>query len=65
MSLGLLSGERDALIEDESYKAFYMHGIGHYLGLDVHDVGGYLLDENVTDSLLLAFNDFNAICAKR
>jgi len=41
IELGILSGERDELIEDESYKAFYMHGIGHYLGLDVHDVGDY------------------------
>ena len=39
--LGLLTGEREKLIEDESYKTFYMHGIGHYLGLDVHDVGHY------------------------
>jgi Xaa-Pro aminopeptidase len=41
IELGILSGDRDELIEDESYKAFYMHGIGHYLGLDVHDVGDY------------------------
>jgi Xaa-Pro aminopeptidase len=41
LSLGLLAGDRDILIKDESYKAFYMHGIGHYLGLDVHDVGDY------------------------
>jgi Xaa-Pro aminopeptidase len=41
INLGLLKGEREALIADESYKAFYMHGIGHYLGLDVHDVGDY------------------------
>jgi Xaa-Pro aminopeptidase len=41
LSLGLLAGDRDRLIKDESYKAFYMHGIGHYLGLDVHDVGDY------------------------
>ena len=38
---GILKGDREKLIEDESYKAFYMHGIGHYLGLDVHDVGSY------------------------
>jgi len=41
LEFGLLKGDRDALIEDESYKAFYMHGIGHYLGLDVHDMGDY------------------------
>ena len=39
LTLGILTGERDALIADEAYKAFYMHSLGHYLGLDVHDVG--------------------------
>lgn len=41
LELGLLKGQRETLIEDEAYKAFYMHGISHYLGLDVHDVGDY------------------------
>ncbi len=39
--LGLLQGEPEKLIEEEKYKQFYMHGLGHYLGLDVHDVGAY------------------------
>ncbi|MCG6201017.1 Xaa-Pro aminopeptidase [Psychromonas antarctica] len=39
LELGILQGEREQLIKDEAYKDFYMHGIGHYLGLDVHDVG--------------------------
>ena len=39
--LGLLEGEPAKLIEEEKYKQFYMHGLGHYLGLDVHDVGPY------------------------
>jgi Xaa-Pro aminopeptidase len=39
--LGLLKGEPEKLIEEEKYKQFYMHGLGHYLGLDVHDVGPY------------------------
>jgi len=39
--LGLLEGEPEKLIEEEKYKQFYMHGLGHYLGLDVHDVGPY------------------------
>jgi len=39
--LGLLQGECDDLIEAESYKKYYMHKTGHWLGLDVHDVGEY------------------------
>jgi len=41
IKLGLLVGEVDELIEDESYKRYYMHGTSHWLGLDVHDVGEY------------------------
>ncbi|KAA0876212.1 Xaa-Pro aminopeptidase [Nitrincola tapanii] len=43
VDLGLLQGEVDALIEAEAYKPFYMHRIGHWLGMDVHDVGRYKL----------------------
>jgi Xaa-Pro aminopeptidase len=39
--LGLLKGEVAKLIEEEQYKKFYMHRLGHYLGMDVHDVGAY------------------------
>jgi len=39
--LGLLQGDPKTLIEEEKYKQFYMHGLGHFLGLDVHDVGRY------------------------
>ncbi len=39
--LGLLKGDPAKLIEEKEYKRFYMHGIGHFLGLDVHDVGRY------------------------
>ena len=39
--LGLLRGEVDDLIADESYRRYYMHGTSHWLGLDVHDVGAY------------------------
>jgi Xaa-Pro aminopeptidase len=39
--LGLLQGEVAKLIEEEKYKQFYMHRLGHFLGLDVHDVGRY------------------------
>ncbi len=41
--LGLLQGEVEARIEDESYKRFYLHSTSHWLGLDVHDVGSYRL----------------------
>jgi len=42
--LGLLSGSLQSLIKNEAYKEFYMHGIGHWLGMDVHDVGAYMSD---------------------
>lgn len=38
---GLLKGSLDSQIEQEGYKPFYMHRTGHWLGLDVHDVGQY------------------------
>lgn len=38
---GLCQGSHDEVLETESYKAFYMHRTGHWLGLDVHDVGDY------------------------
>lgn len=39
--LGLLVGNVDELIAAEAHRAFYMHRAGHWLGLDVHDVGEY------------------------
>ena len=44
IELGLLEGDLDARIEDESYKRFYLHSTSHWLGLDVHDVGGQRRD---------------------
>ncbi|MBK5010773.1 Xaa-Pro aminopeptidase [Pseudomonas sp. S60] len=41
VELGLLEGEVQALIDSEAYRAFYMHRAGHWLGMDVHDVGDY------------------------
>lgn len=41
VSLGLLAGEVDGLVESGAYKAYYMHRTSHWLGLDVHDVGAY------------------------
>lgn len=43
--LGLLKGEPEELIKEEKYKQFYMHGLGHMLGIDVHDVGVYYYDK--------------------
>ena len=45
VDLGLLEGGVDARIEDESYRRFFMHRTGHWLGMDVHDVGDYKVDE--------------------
>ena len=41
---GLLQGEVSELIESLAYKPFYMHKTGHWLGMDVHDVGEYRID---------------------
>ena len=41
VSLGLLKGRVPNLIKKEAYRRFYMHRTGHWLGLDVHDVGDY------------------------
>ena len=41
VKIGLLEGNVDELIQSEAYKEFYMHRAGHWLGMDVHDVGDY------------------------
>jgi Xaa-Pro aminopeptidase len=41
VDLKLLSGGLDEVLEKETYKSFYMHRTGHWLGLDVHDAGDY------------------------
>lgn len=41
VDLGILSGNVTDLIEEKAYSPYFMHGTGHYLGLDVHDVGPY------------------------
>lgn len=41
---GLLQGKVKQLIENEAYRQFYMHKTGHWLGMDVHDVGEYRID---------------------
>ena len=45
VDLGLLLGDVDGLIEQGAYRHLYMHRTGHWLGLDVHDVGAYRLGE--------------------
>jgi Xaa-Pro aminopeptidase len=41
LSLGLLKGNAKTHLEQKSYKMFFPHGLSHWLGLDVHDVGAY------------------------
>ena len=45
LDLGILQGDIEEIIKEEKYKPYYMHRTGHWLGLDVHDVGGYKLGE--------------------
>lgn len=45
IEMGILEGDLDQLVEQEAYKPFYMHKTGHWIGLDVHDVGDYLQDK--------------------
>ncbi len=45
IQLRILTGDVDAIIEQGSYKHLYMHQTGHWLGLDVHDVGAYRLGD--------------------
>ncbi len=44
IKLGLLKGGVDKNIREQTYRRFYMHKTGHWLGLDVHDVGDYRID---------------------
>lgn len=41
VGLGILNGEIDTLIAENAHRQFFMHGLSHWLGLDVHDVGYY------------------------
>jgi len=49
VELGLLRGGVESLIEQGAYRHLYMHRTGHWLGLDVHDVGAYRLGERQVD----------------
>jgi Xaa-Pro aminopeptidase len=44
LDLKLLKGKADDIIEKQEYRKFYMHRTGHWLGMDVHDVGDYKVD---------------------
>lgn len=41
IELGMIAGPLEIALSQELYKPFFMHGTGHYLGMDVHDVGSY------------------------
>lgn len=51
LDLGLLKGDLEEIIRTEKYKPFYMHRTGHWLGLDVHDVGTYKQNPETWQSL--------------
>lgn len=48
VKLDILKGDVDQLITDNAHRAFFMHGLSHWLGLDVHDVGVYGPDRSRT-----------------
>jgi Xaa-Pro aminopeptidase len=51
IDLKLLVGDKEEIIKEEKYKPFYMHRTGHWLGLDVHDVGQYKHSEETWQTL--------------
>ena len=44
--LGILKGDVDELMENNAHRPYFMHGLSHWLGLDVHDVGRYDVDRS-------------------
>lgn len=46
VKLGILHGDVDVLIAENAHRQFFMHGLSHWLGLDVHDVGHYGVDRD-------------------
>jgi Xaa-Pro aminopeptidase len=45
LSRGLLSGDRQKIMDEQLYRPFYMHRTSHWLGMDVHDVGAYFRNQ--------------------
>lgn len=41
VNLGILKGDVEQLIIEQAHRPFFMHGLSHWLGMDVHDVGDY------------------------
>lgn len=48
--VGLLKGATKTLIKNKKYEKYYMHGVGHYIGMDVHDAGRYFTDQGAKES---------------
>jgi Xaa-Pro aminopeptidase len=46
IDLAILSGDLTKLLSDKASKKYFIHGLGHWLGLDVHDVGDYQINDN-------------------
>lgn len=44
LELGILKGKLNTLLKKQAYRKYYMHRTGHWLGMDVHDVGDYKVD---------------------
>ncbi len=47
IDLGILSGSLEQQLEIKAYRTYFMHGIGHWLGMDVHDVGDYQINNEI------------------
>ena len=45
-NLGVISGRLPSLVKSEAYRPYFMHRTGHWLGMDVHDVGDYRVDDH-------------------
>lgn len=44
LDLGIMKGNKKTIIKEKSYNKYYMHKTGHWIGMDVHDVGDYKVD---------------------